>query len=141
MTNNIKQTIQEALASRILVVDGAMGTSIQSLDLTADDFGGPDYEGCNEYLSLTNPNAISLIHEDYLKAGADIIETNTFGATSVVLAEYELQHLTKELNLTSAKLAREMADKYSTIGSVDMPFVIADHPIIIPQLKVNPKKS
>ena len=114
MTNNIKQTIQEALTSRILVVDGAMGTSIQSLDLTADDFGGPDYEGCNEYLSLTNPNAISLIHEDYLKAGADIIETNTFGATSVVLAEYELQHLTKELNLTSAKLAREMADKYST---------------------------
>ena len=114
MTNNIKQTIQEALTSRILVVDGAMGTSIQSLDLTADDFGGPDYEGCNEYLSLTKPNAISLIHEDYLKAGADIIETNTFGATSVVLAEYELQHLTKELNLTSAKLAREMADKYST---------------------------
>ena len=114
MTNNIKTTIQEALETRILVVDGAMGTSIQSLDLTAEDFGGPEYEGCNEYLSLTNPNAISLIHEQYLQAGADIIETNTFGATSVVLAEYDLQHLTMEINLTSAKLARDMVDKYST---------------------------
>ena len=121
MTNNIKTTIQEALETRILVVDGAMGTSIQSLDLTAEDFGGPEYEGWHEYLRFTHPYAISLLHEQYLQAGADIIETNTFGATSVVLAEYDLQHLTMEINLTSAKLARDMVDKYLSLIHISEP--------------------
>ena len=77
--------LKSLLCQRILVVDGAMGTSIQGKDLGPDDFGGADYEGCNEYLNLTRPDVISDIHRAYLDAGADILETNTFGATSVVL--------------------------------------------------------
>ncbi|MFC3884335.1 methionine synthase [Bacillus songklensis] len=107
-------SIHNQLKERILVLDGAMGTMIQAANLTAADFGGELYEGCNEYLSLTTPNVIRSIHEEYLKAGADIIETNTFGATSVVLDEYDLSHLAYELNVASAKLAKEACEKYST---------------------------
>ena len=107
-------TIQEQLRKKILILDGAMGTMIQREDLTADDFGGEAYEGCNEMLVLTRPDVIRKIHELYLEAGSDIIETNTFGGTSVVLAEYDLQHRTEEINLAAVRLAREAADKYST---------------------------
>ena len=107
-------TIQEQLRKKILILDGAMGTMIQREDLTADDFGGEAYEGCNEMLVLTRPDVIRKIHELYLEAGSDIIETNTFGGTSVVLAEYDLQHRAEEINLAAARLAREAADKYST---------------------------
>lgn len=107
-------TLQQQLEKKILVIDGAMGTMIQSAQLSADDFGGEQYEGCNEYLTLTAPHVIERIHEAYLQAGADIIETNTFGATSVVLDEYHLGHLALELNIESAKLARKVADAYST---------------------------
>ncbi|RAK19564.1 methionine synthase (B12-dependent) [Anoxybacillus vitaminiphilus] len=106
--------LEQQLQKKILVIDGAMGTMIQSFQLTADDFGGEQYEGCNEYLSLTAPHVIERIHEAYLKAGADIIETNTFGATNIVLDEYALGHLAFELNVQSAKLARKAADRYST---------------------------
>jgi 5-methyltetrahydrofolate--homocysteine methyltransferase len=106
--------LEQQLQKKILVIDGAMGTMIQSFQLTADDFGGEQYEGCNEYLSLTAPHVIERIHDAYLEAGADIIETNTFGATSIVLDEYELGHLAFELNIQSAKLARKAADRYST---------------------------
>jgi 5-methyltetrahydrofolate--homocysteine methyltransferase len=109
-----QSSIHNQLKERILVLDGAMGTMIQAANLTAADFGGELYEGCNEYLSLTAPDIIRSIHEEYLKAGADIIETNTFGATSVVLAEYALSHLAYELNVASAKLAKEACEKYST---------------------------
>ncbi len=78
------------LARRILVLDGAMGTSIQAHDLDAADFGGPELEGCNENLVLTRPDVIRGIHEGFLAAGADIVETDTFGATPLVLAEYGL---------------------------------------------------
>lgn len=105
---------QEQLAKRILVIDGAMGTMIQTANLTAEDFGGEAYEGCNEYLSLTSPDTIRAIHEAYLSSGADIIETNTFGSTSLVLAEYALGHLALELNIESARLAKEAALKFST---------------------------
>ena len=94
--------LKTSLKQRILVLDGAMGTAIQGYNLNADDFGGVDYEGCNEYLVLTYPNIISEIHESYLLAGADIIETNTFGSTSVVLAEYGLENLARELNRVAA---------------------------------------
>ena len=79
--------IHEILRERILVLDGAMGTVLQSQALTADDFGGSHYEGCNEYLNLTRPDVVQAIHTAYLEAGADIILTNTFGGTRIVLAE------------------------------------------------------
>lgn len=108
------QTLKHALAERILVLDGAMGTAIQNQHLTAADFGGPDYEGCNEYLVITRPDVIQGIHEDYLEAGADIVETNTFGGTPLVLDEYGLGARAREINLAASRLARAAAEKYST---------------------------
>ncbi|NNU89550.1 methionine synthase [Anoxybacillus sp. CHMUD] len=102
------------LEKKILIIDGAMGTMIQAANLTADDFGGEAYEGCNEYLTLTAPHVISHIHEAYFAAGADIVETNTFGATRIVLDEYNLGHLALELNIEAAKLAKRAAEKYTT---------------------------
>ena len=98
---------------RILVLDGAMGTAIQELDLGPEDFGGPEYEGCNEYLVLTKPDAIAGIHQNFLDAGADILETNTFGATSIVLAEYGLAHEARRINQEAARLARGLAEAAS----------------------------
>ncbi|MBG9792667.1 methionine synthase [Paenibacillus dendritiformis] len=109
-----KPTLEERLQERILILDGAMGTMIQQADLTPEDFGGEHLDGCNEMLVLTRPDIISRIHEQYLEAGADILETNTFGATSIVLAEYDLQERARELNLAAAKLAVEAAKKFST---------------------------
>lgn len=109
-----KPSLQEALNDRILILDGAMGTMIQQADLTADDFGSDDLDGCNEILVLTRPDIISGIHDAYLAAGSDIIETNTFGATAVVLLEYDIPEKAREINLAAAKLAREACDKYST---------------------------
>ena len=91
-----------------------MGTSIQGKGLGPEDFGGEEYEGCNEYLILTKPEVIADIHQSYLDAGADILETNTFGATSVVLAEYNLGHEARRINRVGAELARQVADKAST---------------------------
>lgn len=90
--------IEERLQHEILILDGAMGTMIQQEDLTAEDFGGEEYEGCNEYLVKTRPDVILNIHKVYIEAGADIIETNTFGATNIVLSDYALSHLDEELN-------------------------------------------
>ena len=106
--------LKSLLAQRIMVVDGAMGTSIQGKDLGPDDFGGADYEGCNEYLTLTKPEVIADIHQAYLDAGADILETNTFGATSVVLAEYDLAHEAHRINVAAAAMARRVAEATST---------------------------
>ncbi|WJE51712.1 methionine synthase [Bacillus cereus] len=99
--------IEERLQHDILILDGAMGTMIQQADLTAEDFGGEEYEGCNEYLVKTRPDVILDIHKAYIKAGADIIETNTFGATNIVLHDYELSHLDEELNERAACLAKQ----------------------------------
>ncbi|MGZ6530126.1 MAG: homocysteine S-methyltransferase family protein, partial [Tumebacillaceae bacterium] len=107
-------SLQEQLKKKILILDGAMGTMIQRRDLTAADFGGEELDGCNKNLVLTRPDVIQEIHEEYLAAGADIIETNTFGATSIVLAEYNLQHLVDEINTAAVKLARAAVDNYST---------------------------
>ncbi|MGB3308150.1 MAG: methionine synthase [Nodosilinea sp.] len=98
----------------VMVFDGAMGTNLQVQNLTADDFGGPEYEGCNEYLVFTNPKAVEIVHRGFLEAGADVIETDTFGGTSIVLAEYDLADRAYELNKTAAALARKVADEYST---------------------------
>ncbi len=108
------QKIKERMKEFILVLDGAMGTAIQNKNLTAKDFGGAEYEGCNEILILTHPEVICEIHESYLKAGCDILETNTFGATPLVLAEYNLSPKTYEINFKAATLAKQLALKYST---------------------------
>ncbi|AZS14983.1 methionine synthase [Paenibacillus lutimineralis] len=109
-----KPSLESRMKERILILDGAMGTMIQQKNLSPADFGGEDLDGCNEMLVLTRPDVIQNIHEQYLEAGADLIETNTFGATSIVLAEYGLQDQTREINLAAARLAIAAADKYST---------------------------
>jgi 5-methyltetrahydrofolate--homocysteine methyltransferase len=100
------------LKRRVLVYDGAMGTNLQKHNLSAEDF--QDKEGCNELLVLSRPDVIRQIHASFLEAGCDVIETDSFGSTSIVLAEYGLESRTRELNLAAARLAREIADKYST---------------------------
>jgi 5-methyltetrahydrofolate--homocysteine methyltransferase len=103
-----------AFQSRILLMDGAMGTMIQARDLSAADFGGPSLEGCNEHLNLTRPDVIRAIHEAYLDAGADLISPNSFGCAPYVLAEYGLAERCYEITLAGARLAREAADSRST---------------------------
>ena len=116
------ESLKSALRERILVIDGAMGTAIQSFDLGPDDFGGPEYEGCNENLVLTRPDVIESIHRGHLDAGADIIETDTFGSTAIVLAEYDLAHEARRLNYEAAALARRVAD---SAASPDKPRFVA----------------
>src|SRR5690349_6591305 len=106
--------LTKALGERILVLDGAMGTAIQNKNLGPADFGGEAYDGCNEYLVITRPEIIQSIHEDYLRAGCDIVETNTFGGTPLVLDEYDLGARAHEINLRAAQIARAAADKFST---------------------------
>ncbi|NCU75475.1 MAG: methionine synthase, partial [Synechococcaceae bacterium WB7_1C_051] len=98
----------------VLVFDGATGTSLQQMELTAADFGGSALEGCNEILVRTRPDVVRAVHKQFLDAGCDVIETNTFGSTSLVLAEYNLENEAFELNRQAALLAREMADEYTT---------------------------
>jgi 5-methyltetrahydrofolate--homocysteine methyltransferase len=98
----------------VLVFDGATGTSLQLLNLAAEDFGGAALEGCNEQLVFTRPDAVRTVHRQFLEAGCDVIETDTFGATSIVLAEYGLEDQAFAINQRAAELAREMADAYST---------------------------
>jgi 5-methyltetrahydrofolate--homocysteine methyltransferase len=98
----------------VLVFDGATGTSLQQMQLTAEDFGGAALEGCNENLVFTRPDAVQAVHRQFLEVGCDVIETDTFGATSIVLAEYDLQDQAFPLNKRAAELAREMADQFST---------------------------
>ncbi|MEY5004185.1 MAG: hypothetical protein RLZZ594_215 [Actinomycetota bacterium] len=106
------QALIEAVRSRVVVADGAMGTMIQEANPTLDEFEG--YEGCNEILNVTRPDIIAGIHAQYLKAGAEAIETNTFGANFANLAEYGIENRIEELAFAGAKLAREIADDFST---------------------------
>ncbi|MFM8526127.1 MAG: methionine synthase [Cyanobacteriota bacterium] len=98
----------------VLVFDGATGTSLQLMDLTAEDFGGPTLEGCNEQLVVTRPDAVQAVHRQFLEVGCDVIETDTFGAASIVLAEYGLEDQAFALNRRAAELAKEMARQFST---------------------------
>jgi 5-methyltetrahydrofolate--homocysteine methyltransferase len=100
------------LKRRVLVYDGAMGTNLQKHNLTPEDFWGK--EGCNELLVLSRPDVIRAIHASFLEAGCDVIETDSFGSASIVLVEYGLADRARELNLAAARLAREVADAYST---------------------------
>lgn len=108
------RALRTAMQTRILVLDGAMGTMIQQQNLSEEDFGGAIYDGCNEYLSMTRPDVVLDIHRSYLASGADIIETNTFGATPIVLAEYGLTEQAQDINRRSAELARIAADEFTT---------------------------
>ena len=115
------QALPGILASRIAVLDGAMGTMIQRFKLDEGQYRGErfkdfprDVKGNNELLCLTRPQVIKDIHEAYLAAGADLIETNTFGATSVAQADYDMSGLAREMNLASARIARAACDRYST---------------------------
>ena len=112
--NNRTETLAKAIAERVLVLDGAMGTNIQDLSLSPQDFGGIDYEGCNEFLNVTRPELIRDIHNKFLEAGADIIETNSFGSTPLVLSEYELQDRAEEISMLAAQNAAEQAELFST---------------------------
>jgi 5-methyltetrahydrofolate--homocysteine methyltransferase len=106
--------LRELMADRILVIDGAFGTYIQGLNFGPEDFGGPQYEGCNENVVLTRPDAIRTMHQSFLEAGADLIETATFGAIPYVLGEYGLTDQTRQINRRAAEIARHEADAFST---------------------------
>ena len=117
--------IDELLDSRVLCLDGATGTYLQNQHLTAKDFGGEEFEGCNEILVQTRPDVILGMHRTYLGCGADIVETNTFGSTDIVLAEYPpLQEQAYELTLAATRLARQAADEY-TAKTPDKPRFVA----------------
>src|SRR3954468_13666472 len=110
----MKKTIRDYLRDRILIIDGAMGTMIQRYKLTEKDYRGErfkdwhtDVKGNNDLLSITQPQIITEIHRQYLEAGADIIETNTFSSTSIAMADYEMQSLAYEMNVASARCAKE----------------------------------
>src|SRR5437588_11905852 len=103
----------DTLAHRVLIYDGAMGTNIQSYQLTAQDYGGQATEGCNEYLVLAKPFVIEEIHSGFLEAGCDVIETDSFTGSRLKLDEYGIGNLTYEINLAAARLARRLADSYT----------------------------
>ncbi len=100
----------EAARERVVIFDGAMGTNLQLAGLTAEDFGGPDLEGCNEALVLTRPDAVAAVHRSFLDVGCEVVETDAFGAFSVVLAEYGLAERVEEVNLAAAAVARAEVD-------------------------------
>src|ERR1700741_3832741 len=111
--------IEKELEKRVLVIDGAMGTMIQQYKLEEKDFRSKrfsdwhkDLKGNNDLLSITQPQIIKSIHKEYLKAGADIIETNTFSATTIAMADYDMQELAYELNYQSAKIAKEAMQEF-----------------------------
>ena len=113
-------TIEELVRKRILILDGALGTMIQKYNLTEQEFRGERFvdqpgqmKGNNDLLCLTAPQVIQDIHRKYLEAGADIIETNTFNAQRVSMADYHVETYCREINLAAAKLARDLADEYT----------------------------
>ena len=113
-------SIQKSLQQRILVLDGAMGTMLQAYKFSEEDFRGKRFknyptplQGNNDLLSITQPKAIKTIHQKYFEAGADIVETNTFSATTIAMADYQMENLVYELNYESAKIAKEVATQYT----------------------------
>jgi len=131
MANTVRDRLDPLLASRILVLDGAMGTMIQRRKLSESDFRGArfanhskDLRGNNDLLVLTRPDVIADIHRAYLEAGSDIIETNTFSSTAIAQSDYALESIVYELNIAGAKLARAAADEF-TAKTPDQPRFVA----------------
>ena len=125
------KSLYDAIKERILVLDGAMGSMIQEYKLSESDFRGErfadfhkDIQGNNDMLVLTRPDVVKAIHEAYLKAGADIIETNTFGATTIAQEDYDMGEYAYEMNLECAKAAKEICDKYTALNP-DKPRFVA----------------
>ena len=104
----------DALKTRVLIFDGAMGTSLQALNLRDEDFGGKQFAGCIDCLVLSSPKHVESIHRSFLESGADVLETDTFRANRLTLADYGMAEKTLEINLTAAQLARRLADEFST---------------------------
>ena len=104
----------DVLKQKILIFDGAMGTSVQQLNLTAADFGAAHLEGCNDYLVISRPDAIESIHASFLEVGCDVLETDTFRSNRLTLREYELHDRVLEVNRAAARLARGVAEKFSS---------------------------
>src|SRR3954471_3857308 len=104
----------EAVRNGVVIYDGAFGTFMQQKGLTADDFGGPDLEGCNEMLVLTRPDLVAEMHDAFFTVGCDAVETATFGAFAVPLGEYGIADRAHEINLKAAQIAREIAAGHST---------------------------
>lgn len=117
MKNYTNRRYLDALAERVLIFDGAMGTSLQQQKLTAEHFGGEQYNGCNDYLVISYPQAVEQVHRSFLEVGVDVLETDTFRSNRLTLAEYGLGERVNEINRAAASLARRLADEYS-----------ADHP-------------
>jgi 5-methyltetrahydrofolate--homocysteine methyltransferase len=110
----MKSKFLDILQERIIVFDGAMGSNLQALDLTIDDWGGPEFENCSENLLYTRPDAIRAVHESFLDVGCDVIETNSFGGSEVVLTEFGIAEKTYDVNRKAAELAKRIANDYST---------------------------
>ncbi len=104
----------DALEKKVLVFDGAMGTTLQKMNLTVEHFGGEQYNGCNDYLVISYPQAVEAVHRSFLEVGVDVIETNTFRSNRITMKEYGLQDRVIEINETAARLARRLADEYAT---------------------------
>lgn len=116
-----KESIYDAVKNRILVLDGAMGTMLQKYNFEEEDFRGDrfknhpcDVKGNNDLLSITQPEAIAAVHREYFEAGADIVETNTFSATTIAMADYQMEFLVEDLNEQSAIIAKQVADEFTT---------------------------
>ena len=109
----------DALENKVLVFDGAMGTSLQVQNLTAEHFGGEQYNGCNDYLVISYPEAVEKVHRSFLEVGVDVLETDTFRSNRITMKEYGLQDRVIEINETAAKLARRLADEYSQPSNVE----------------------
>ncbi|MEO7841040.1 MAG: homocysteine S-methyltransferase family protein, partial [Anaerolineales bacterium] len=103
----------DALEKKVLVFDGAMGTSLQNQNLTAEHFGGEQYNGCNDYLVISYPEAVEKVHRSFLEVGVDVLETDTFRSNRITMAEYKLGDRVIEINETAARLARRLADEYT----------------------------
>ena len=133
MENKYKNSynlLQNDLKNKILMLDGAMGTMIQRENLTADDFGGENYEGCNDYLVLKRPDIIKNIHKKYLEAGSDIIETNSFGALEIVLKDYDLEDKVFEMNKRAAELVNEAIVPTFQLGIFSFVILIILSPLL-----------
>src|SRR5437588_5220939 len=104
----------DTLKERIVVFDGAMGTNLHAQDLTVDDYGGPQFEGCPEHLLISKPEAVEKVHAGFFEVGCDVVETDSFGGASIVLGEYQIAHLAYDLNKKAAELAKRVASDFST---------------------------
>jgi 5-methyltetrahydrofolate--homocysteine methyltransferase len=110
----LMKSFLDTLNERIVVFDGAMGTNLHAQDLTVDDYGGPQFEGCPEHLLISKPEAVEKVHAGFLEVGCDVVETDSFGGASIVLAEYQIAHLAYDLNKKAAGLAKRVAADFST---------------------------